>query len=98
MSNGNLLSYEKDLIKGLENAEKFVQSQVMIQSMRSMYETERILTECQQYLMQLRIDQKSMAPSNKKRDLKNRIQDYNARFYMVEQKFKKVRLGCDDDT
>lgn len=42
--------------------------------------------------MQLRIDQKSMPPSNKKRDLKNRICDYNAKFYGMEQRFKKIQL------
>ena len=63
----------------------------MSQSMRSIYETEKVLTECQSYIMQLRIDQKSMPPSNKKRELKNRICEYNANFYTLEQKFKKVQ-------
>ena len=43
--------------------------------------------------MQLRIDQKSMPPSNKKKDLKNRIGTYNQRFYGLEQKFKKIQLN-----
>jgi hypothetical protein len=34
--------------------------------------------------MQLRIDQKSMPPSNKKRELKVRNEDYNARFYIID--------------
>ena len=41
--------------------------------------------------MQLRIDQKSMPPSNKKRDLKNRICEYNAKFYAMESKFKRIQ-------
>ena len=62
----------------------------MNQSMRSIYETERTLNECQTYIMQLRVDQKSMPPSNKKRELKNRIADYNSKYYALEQKFKKI--------
>jgi hypothetical protein len=58
--------------------------------MRSMYETERTLNECSSFIMQLRIDQKSMPPSNKKRELKNRIVDHNSKFYALEQKFKKI--------
>lgn len=61
--------------------------------MRSMYETERSINECQSFIMQLRIDQKSMPPSNKKRDLKNRICDYNSKYYSLEQKFKKMQLN-----
>ena len=68
--------------------------------MRSMYETERSINECQSFIMQLRIDQKSMPPSNKKRDLKTRICDYNSKYYSLEQKFKKMQLNFktgDDD-
>ena len=41
-----------------------------------------------------------MPPSNKKRDLKSRICDYNSKFYSLEQKFKKMLLNFktgDDD-
>ena len=38
-----------------------------------------------------------MAPSNKKRDLKNRTQDYNAKFYIIDQKFKKLKLNFKED-
>ena len=66
-----------------------------------MYETERSINECQSFIMQLRIDQKSMPPSNKKRDLKSRICDYNSKYYSLEQKFKKMQLnfktGEEDD-
>ena len=34
-----------------------------------------------------------MPPSNKKRDLKNRICDYNSKYYSLEQKFKKMQLN-----
>ena len=51
-----LLPYEKDLTAALQNAEKVINSKVLSQSMRSMYETERTLNECQSLLMQLRID------------------------------------------
>ena len=61
--------------------------------MRSIYETERTLNECQTYIMQLRIDQKSMPPSNKKRELKNRIVEYNSKYYALENKFKKIQLN-----
>ena len=91
--NQSLLPYEKDLVEGFETAERFITSKVMSQSMRSMYETERTLNECQSYLMQLRIDQKSMPPSNKKKDLKTRIQDYYARYDLIDSKFKKIKLG-----
>ena len=49
--NQSLLPYEKDLVEGFETAERFITSKVMSQSMRSMYETERTLNECQSYLM-----------------------------------------------
>lgn len=48
-ANGNtpngsdLLPYEKDLATSLATAEKYLESKVMSQSMRSMYETERTL-------------------------------------------------------
>ena len=64
--------------------------------MRSMYETERTMNQCQSYIMQLRIDQKSMPPSNKKRDLKTRITEYNAKFYNLEGKFKKIQLNSEE--
>lgn len=89
--NADLLPYEKDLAASLATAEQYLESKVMSQSMRSMYETERTLQECQSFIMQLRIDQKSMPPSNKKRDLKNRICEYNAKFYAMESKFKRVQ-------
>ena len=41
-----LLPYEKDLIQSLKNVEQIVNSKVMSQSMRSMYETERSINEC----------------------------------------------------
>ena len=56
-----------------------------------MYETERTLNECQSFIMQMRIDQKAMAPSNRKKDLKNRIASYNQKYYGLEQKFKKIQ-------
>jgi hypothetical protein len=55
-----------------------------------MYETERTLNECSSFLLQLKIDQKSMPPSDKKRLLKTRLQDYNTKFYALEAKFKKL--------
>lgn len=41
-----------------------------------------------------------MPTSNKKRDLKTRIGDYTSKFYVVEQKFKKLKLNfaADDDS
>ena len=64
--------------------------------MRSMYETERTLNECSSFILQLKIDQKSMPPCNKKKDLKSRLQDYNAKFYSLESKFKKLQLSVKD--
>ena len=52
----HLLPYEKDLTTSLQTAERYLESKVMTQSMRSMYETERTLNECQSFIMQLRID------------------------------------------
>jgi hypothetical protein len=49
-----------------------------------MYETEKTLNECSSFIMHLRIDQKSMPPSNKKRELKNRIVEYNEKYYQLE--------------
>ena len=88
-----LLPYEKDLTTALENAEKVINSKVLSQSMRSMYETERTLNECQSFIMQMRIDQKAMAPSNRKKYLKTRIATYNQKYFGMEQKFKKIQLN-----
>ena len=41
----------------------------------------------------MRIDQKAMAPSNRKKDLKTRIASYNQKYYGLEQKFKKIQLN-----
>ena len=46
-----LLAYEKDLSAALENVENVINSKVMSQSMRSMYEAERTLNECQSFIM-----------------------------------------------
>ena len=64
----------------------------MTQSMRSMYETEKTLGECSSFIMQMRIDQKSMPPSNKKRELKGRIVEYNEKYYTLDQRFKAIKL------
>jgi hypothetical protein len=64
--------------------------------MRSMYETERTLNECSSFLLQLKIDHKSMPPCQKKKDLKIRLLDYNTKFYSLESKFKKLQLGLKD--
>lgn len=64
--------------------------------MRSMYETERTLNEASSFILQLKIDQKSMPTSNKKRDLKTRLQEYNTKYYALEAKFKKLQLGFKD--
>ena len=53
---GQLLPYEKDLVAALESAEKVINSKVLCQSMRSMYETERTLNECSSFILQLKID------------------------------------------
>lgn len=60
--------------------------------MRSMYETEKTLNQCSYFIMHMRIDQKSMPPSNKKRELKNRIVEYSEKYYHLEQKFKQMQL------
>ena len=61
--------------------------------MRSMYEIERTLNECQSYISQMSIDQKSMPPCEKKKQLKVRLTDYSGKFYTLEEKFKRLQLN-----
>ena len=93
-----MLTYENDIINALNSVEQFTKSKVMNQSLRSTYETERKLNECQSYIMQLRIDQKSMPPSNKKRDLKSRLAEYSAKYYTLETDFNRLKLSLKGDS
>jgi hypothetical protein len=45
----------------------------------------------------MRIDQKAMAPSNRKKDLKTRIASYNQKYFGLEQTFKKIQLNFSND-
>lgn len=61
---------------------------------------EQWMTDSRSYITQLQLDHKSMpSSSSKKKDLKNKINEYNAKFHQLENRIQSVKaiIISDDD-
>eukprot|EP00347_Sterkiella_histriomuscorum_P007874 403347232 len=95
------IPYEKDIISLLEQA-LAIQEQVKSQphsEQKKVKKIDGLLQQAHSYIMQLQIDQKSMPPSQKKKDLKTKLSEYNAKYHQLEVKqnqFKALIITDDE--
>ena len=85
-----LVPYEKDIISLLEQAQS-LHEQVKSSPQRQASKVKQVdglLQSLHSYILQLQIDQRSMAPSQKKKDLKAKLTRYNASYHKIENKQK----------
>lgn len=49
------------------------------------------MSDSHSYIRQMQIDQKSMGPSQKKKELKNRVTDFNAKYHQLDIKLSHLK-------
>ena len=87
-----LFPYEKD-IQNLSTSILSMQEEVKMEPQtkkKTVRKIDELLQEMHSYIIQLQIDHKSMAPSQKKKDVKTKLTEYNAKYHQLNIKQKHI--------
>ncbi|CDW89404.1 UNKNOWN [Stylonychia lemnae] len=88
------LPYEKDIQEILGRALQ-IQDQIKSQpssQAKKVKEIDVLLQKAHSYILQFQLDQKSMPPSQKKKDARVKLSEYNAKYHQIEVKQQQLKL------